>query len=696
MASLTGLVSSFDVNSKEFEWLVHDLMVDNNDVPFDSHEVRSDALQTGAKCGAVYYLLAVLLYHYSEVCERFQELIRKTILFQIDSKQESLVNASARCYVLLSKATERSFKPPPSKSVYTVTTYNEALLCNNLHAIMDELFSGLIELESVDIWDQLELPPISNKDTVQYYNGQRQRFANVCIYLSSMLRGYEARNSVLPHDILGVLCRGLAVTPLNLKDKSSFKEQMLYVILPKLHISLLTVLDAFINGFAQELVPYGETVLQLFQQTLQWTDAISEKQMTFSDSKPFRNVRICAYKCLCSWLINTSSLSGIETIANECVTYILKDVTPERDCILLSMQQKTQHLSKRTVKRFKHSQYENSTILNNGEGSPKSGEKKLDADLCKEALTALQNILFSGSVLLKQTFYKNVQNTVIPLLYNLYLSSAEQNFYKNHNVCRLELFRVLKALQMNPHVASAFPVQYCLEISHMAAHDVDLNIVREAKLASAELEKIIHPVGPTLQLPRQQEPDDELVSENEVEEITTASRSDKRSRAEGELSEDAGSIPFVHKRLKITATQCEVAQNGNGIELTEEDNSMNGSWANGTSHKEIEEGETTLQEQDKTRDKEQSQLDIDIPPKVTTANEECELTASLNIDTEKQHEKPEDLVSCKKDKKIEESPKISEEKSQDANVWEPIDEDLLNTELLDSINLFHNEVKSTD
>lgn len=30
------------------------------------------ALQTNAKCGAVYYLIAVLLYHYPEVCERFQ------------------------------------------------------------------------------------------------------------------------------------------------------------------------------------------------------------------------------------------------------------------------------------------------------------------------------------------------------------------------------------------------------------------------------------------------------------------------------------------------------------------------------------------------------------------------------------------------------------------------------------------------
>lgn len=115
-------------------------------------------------------------------------MIMKMILLQIDSTQENLVNASAKCYVLLSKVIERSFKPPPAKSIYTGWTYNEALLCNNLHAIMDQLFSGLIELENVDIWDQLELPPISEENVVQYYNEQKQRFLNLCTYLSLMLR----------------------------------------------------------------------------------------------------------------------------------------------------------------------------------------------------------------------------------------------------------------------------------------------------------------------------------------------------------------------------------------------------------------------------------------------------------------------------------------------------------------------------
>lgn len=153
-------------------------------------------------------------------------------------------------------------------------------------------------------------------------------------------------------------------------------------------------------------------------------------------------------------------------------------------------------MSKRAVKRFNRSHYENSAILNNREGSTKNG--RLDADLCRGALVVLQNILYNDSILLKQMVYKSVQNTVISVLYDLYLGAAEQNFYRDHNACRVALFRVLKALQMNPHVALAFLTQYCLEISHMAAYDIDLSIAQEAKLALAELEKIIHSAAPTL------------------------------------------------------------------------------------------------------------------------------------------------------------------------------------------------------
>ncbi|XP_011146872.1 uncharacterized protein LOC105187639 [Harpegnathos saltator] len=653
-----------------------------------------DNLLRNEECGPIYYLIAVMLYHYPEICERSQESIKKIILLQIDSTQKNSISASAKCFVLLSKATERSFQPPSTKSMYTRWTYNQTLLCNNLHAIMDELFSTLMELKTVDIWDKFNLPSISEENVIQYYNEQKQRFLNLCIYLSSMLCGYDANNSVVPHDILEVLCRGLAITPLNLRNKSSIKEQMLYMILPKLHIGLFTVLDALISGFAQELIPFGKTILNLFQQVLQWTSQVLENHITFNNTRSFKNIRISTYKCLSTWLINTNSLSGIETVANEYIAFIMKDIVPEQDCILLAVQ-KPQHLSKRMMKRFKDSQYENSPILNNRRIAAESSGP-LDADLCKEALITLQNILHNSGVLLKPLFYKNVQNTVIPLLYNFYLRHSMSSFYKDHDECRLELFKVLRALQLNPDTTLITPIQFYLEISHSATHDVDLSIAQEARFTIAELEKVIHPIAPTLQLPRQNESDNESLPENqeEVAIATTATtiNLDERNRIEHELSQEADAILPPCKRQKIIMPQSsETIQNkttSESINMNDDETNFNKLQIDKESHENIE---NLLQDGDKVHCNKKPSLwnrneltngntETEVKCKLLKA-EHCE--RSKDSSSEEQHlneaNKLLEINFSLNDKEIKE--KIAEK------VWQKEEES--DTDDPDMLNLFH-------
>ncbi|XP_014488214.1 PREDICTED: proline-, glutamic acid- and leucine-rich protein 1-like isoform X3 [Dinoponera quadriceps] len=654
-----------------------------------------NSLLRNKKYSTMYYLVAVMLYHYPEVCEQSQELMKKIILQQIDSTQKNLINASAKCYVLLSKATERSFQPPPTKSMYTRLTYNQALLCNSLHAIMDELFSELTELKSWDIWDQLDLPTISEENVIKYYNDQKQRFLNLCIYLSSMLCGCDAKNSVVPFDILEILCRGLAVTPLNLKDKTSVKRQMLYIILPKLHIGLLTVLNTFINGFAQELIPFGKIILNLLQQTLRWTSTVLENHITFSNSKSFKNIRLSTYKCLLSWLINTGSLSGVETIANEYMAFIMKDITPERDCMLLTVQ-KPQHWSKRVMKRFKDSQYENNSILNNGKAIIKNGS--LDADLCKEALVVLQNILHSGSVQLKQAFYKNMQNTVISLLYNFYLANSGRSFYKEHNKCRLELFKVLRALQMNPHTLLRSPIQYYLKISHRASYDVDLSVAQEARLALAELEKIIHPTAPTLQLLRQNEYNNEFLSEDQVEEpatatiattsIATAINTDKKSRIERKFLQEADISPPACKRQKITMPECTTMWDKNSTESFGRNDKEANSNESQTNKNFQENVRNVSQETEQVHyNKEQGLSNSDELTNVKEAETRVECESITRIITDqKQDEQPKDSSSADKTNKMsKDSPSIIEEVQDEVAEEKEKESDIDDPEML---NLF--------
>ncbi|XP_043496201.1 uncharacterized protein LOC122520212 isoform X2 [Polistes fuscatus] len=433
-----------------------------------------DNLESVINCGATYYLLATLLYHYPEACERLQTLIRKMIFIQIDASKSNLVNAGAKCFALLTRTTERSFKPPQTKLYYTCWTYNQALICNSLHDIMDSFFSDLLETESVDIWDKLKLSSISEENIFEYYSKQQQRFSNLCVYLSAMLQ------------------------------------------------------------FKKELIPYGSTILQLFHQTLKWTANELKDQETISSSKPLKNLRLSVYKCLSLWLISNNSLSGIETIIDECLPFVLKDIISERDRVLLTVKSTSKNLSKKALKRIRDGQYEKNSALNNTIAIKKN--PCLDADLCMEALITLQNILFCSY--LKSTLYMNIQNVVIPLLYEYYLGSPVQTFYKENTQCRLQLLRILKDLQLNSHASLTPPTQYAIEIFEMALDDVNLHIVQEAQCALSELEKIIHPSAPTLCLPKTKE----LIEEDEL-------RSNELNEQESMSNEEI--LPPSKKRPKI-------------------------------------------------------------------------------------------------------------------------------------------------
>lgn len=123
-----------------------------------------------------------------------------------------MVLSGARCHLLLSNATERSFKSTKSTSGHL---HSQTLICNSLHEIMSELFVGLVELDAVETTDKLDIPKISENDVVKRYSDLERRFLNLCLFLREMLdNSAREHNTTCPKAIFKLLCRGLAVTPM--------------------------------------------------------------------------------------------------------------------------------------------------------------------------------------------------------------------------------------------------------------------------------------------------------------------------------------------------------------------------------------------------------------------------------------------------------------------------------------------------
>ncbi|KAK0175618.1 hypothetical protein PV327_009357 [Microctonus hyperodae] len=460
-------------------------------------------MEQNKRCGAIFYLLATLMYHYKESSEKSQTSLRKLILPNIDATQKNFVKAGANCFALLAKATERSFKSPSDNPMYTSWTYSQLLICNSLHSIMDDLFSDIMEIETVDVGTKLELSKISDVNLLDYYNRLERRFGNLCIFLSTMLRGCGERNSVCPSDILNVLCRGLAITPTILKTET-FKHKILTFILPKLHINLLTILNALIEGFRQELLPYAQTIIKLYKQTLKWTKMYSQQNLnTISSSKPFKSVKKAIYKSLSLWLTHLSNLSAIEIATDEMVPYLLKDITPEKNRVMLTVEKMSCNLSKRALKRFKDSQYENSALLG-GAVTRIEKDTMVNADLCVEALSTLENVFYNCASFINLSLCTFTQRLIVSFLYDAYLATDETHFYRKNHSCRHGLLKVLRAIQMNSHPLLLSPIQHSIEIFTLAMNDEKIEIIKDAKLSLTEIEKIVHPCAPTLLHPLSQ------------------------------------------------------------------------------------------------------------------------------------------------------------------------------------------------
>ena len=80
--------------------------------------------------------------------------------------------------------------------------------------------------------------------------------------------------------------------------------------------------------------------------------------------------------------------------------------------------QKTNHLSKKSQKKLRDCQYENSPTIRNS--TKDTRDSYLNAGLCELALVALQNILFSGSCWLSSSFYE-VRKLMIYLNLSIYI-----------------------------------------------------------------------------------------------------------------------------------------------------------------------------------------------------------------------------------------------------------------------------------
>ncbi|XP_075226835.1 proline-, glutamic acid- and leucine-rich protein 1-like [Lycorma delicatula] len=453
-----------------------------NALEHSKRDIDSETLQSLLEC------LIVCMREYPGPCGEYNKFILNLLLRLLDA-EPSLLSVAAKCYALLSQVKGKSKEGISYKNVWKT---NQLVLIHTLHHYLDLLFDNVDEIQTTHRPSEgnielLVTKPIDKKASASERMQQiMKHIRGMSKYLQAMLLGgCPFPKTVLPDVILGLICRGLAVTCLSLGNVTN-DSLALGSVLPDVHTDLLNILIALITCCGRNLIQYGSVICKLINQELKWT---STHDWPHALDKPYRILRSTVYNCLHCWLSSARAASSIETTVEEIVKYILQDVHIHKPTVTLKA---TGSSGK------KHQPHYN--FLSDSRGD-KIGLQLANKELCLSALKCLQRVLYSSTAFIKSAICKVIQESVITLLFEV------QNTYDGPPIpysdisCRKELYCTLQALCMEPHSTFSPPLNYAIAIFKGGLVDTSSEISVVCCTALSSIEKIIHPSAPPLDGP---------------------------------------------------------------------------------------------------------------------------------------------------------------------------------------------------
>lgn len=430
------------------------------------------------------------------------------ILSFADSADAVLVRQSGRCLLLLQQ-TRGGGGAGGTAHQLAWAALQQALLAQ-LHELLDALFANTPEVMDAFVpaadaaplaWPALLL----SDEPVARHVQLVQRFRNVAEYMRCALaEPFPVPKAVQPARLLALISRGLAVNCATLASNLIVDNIVVGALIPRVHCSLFALLDALVGTLGTNALPYGQHVLQLVVQALQWTSS----GRAAGQKRPFVGVRVAAYRTLQRWTRVARAACGVERVAAELVPLLVQDVTPfQTEVRLKVLSGARRHMSKK-ARRSLHRAQNDATNLAQAhcKAFDASNTKVVLSDagnerLCAAALAALDALLTEAGQFLKPVVHKLLHEHVVRLAVAVLEQPAGTagTLYASAE-CRRGLYGVLQALVMGAHHLCPAPVQYARWVMAAAqARDGSAAVREVCARFGRELERIVHPQKETLQ-----------------------------------------------------------------------------------------------------------------------------------------------------------------------------------------------------
>jgi hypothetical protein len=255
--------------------------------------------------------------------------------------------------------------------------------------------------------------------------------------------------------------------------------QVVSSVLPRLYASTLRLQGALLNACRQDAACCLPDLFSFC------SAALNEATSSYQSGEcllEFEEVKVEAYRCLQRMFTMFGSCCG-NLVAKDVVPLILRDIVPFRANLSLAVKATSSRKRKKTA----------SAALATGTVA------KSSSPLCLEALRCVSAAFGACGSLLSAQTHKDAQAVVVGLCLEVQREQAfaRRQPYSSQD-CRLELFRALLALVVNPHPSWPPPLHYAVAVLAQGRLDESARVASFCADSAAACEAVTRPRSATL------------------------------------------------------------------------------------------------------------------------------------------------------------------------------------------------------
>ncbi|XP_023242309.1 proline-, glutamic acid- and leucine-rich protein 1-like [Centruroides sculpturatus] len=266
-------------------------------------------------------------------------------------------------------------------------------------------------------------------------------------------------------------------------NASSTMISILISVLPSLYCSALMMLRGLIMSCSKLLLPFGDNILKFLIGALQH---VTSDVCPVSFSKPFSIVRSYIYETLNVFLLKVRVRAGLEQMIDLLIEQILGDIKPE---------QVVTKLQPNFSQPLKYKDHKRGASVFGSDLNRANFKRDATANyiVCKEALRAMQALLYTSGSLLKPNIYQDIHRNVVMLLLDVQQNLENIQIPYNNSGCRYALYSLLLACLLNSPLEQTLPVQTAVCLFSTGQKDDCIKIAELCTMALTVCNGIMHP-----------------------------------------------------------------------------------------------------------------------------------------------------------------------------------------------------------